>query len=615
MSKKEQDVQKKWIQRINRAKSVRKNWKEKFKVDLALEYFDGQQNPGYPSAEWITINKVYSHLKALLPTLYKADPYFYMKVRRSFDPNPLNIALWDMRAEIRQSMLNYLKVELKLKQKTRLSIQDAQFSYGVCKVHHMADIEDNPDMGMPLLSETGEIMLDDGGEPLMEPEGIPINERYAIERVHPDDFLWDENAGPLSDTWTWVGQRVIITHEEANEDKRFSKKALKDIKGKGITKDDEFKQREQRKKGDTEISDSESNFSKFWDSKQSEQFVYWELYDLKKKVWVVIAEEGDIPLINEQPIPPGIENHPFAILRFTLRDSSPYPIPPISQGLDAQKEYNLARSQVQTHRKRFNRKYEVGPGVEEEELSKLESGEDGTIIRVQQLNSILPIKDAPLDQQRYLEIGALNQDLIELFGGSTDESRGIAGADSATQAGILDKRLEVKEGDAMGEVIDFVLDIARKLDQLVQVHITKDEALRVKGPQGEFWKLVRTEDYESINGEFEYSVNVGSTMPQLPQMERASWIAFLTLLQGFPQLLLSPTLIKEMAELHHLDNEALVNELLQIGKQMMSGQIPSTSPQGSQPGQGEDRPVSAIAGQFGGQQSTNQPGAGNFPIQ
>ena len=167
----------------------------------------------------------------------------------------------------------------------------------------------------------------------------------------------------------------------------------------------------------------------------------------------------------------------------------------------------------------------------------------------------------------------------------------------------------------MGEVIDFVLDIARKLDQLVQVHITKDEALRVKGPQGEFWKLVRTEDYESINGEFEYSVNVGSTMPQLPQMERASWIAFLTLLQGFPQLLLSPTLIKEMAELHHLDNEALVNELLQIGKQMMSGQIPSTSPQGSQPGQGEDRPVSAIAGQFGGQHSTNQPGAGNFPIQ
>jgi len=146
-------------------------------------------------------------------------------------------------------------------------------------------------------------------------------------------------------------------------------------------------------------------------------------------------------------------------------------------------------------------------------------------------------------------------------------------------------------------VIDFVLDIAEKLDKLVQVHITKDEAIKVKGPQGEFWKLVQTSDYEEINGEYEYSVNIGSTIPQLPQMERSSWIAFLTLLQGFPQLLLSPTLIKEMAELHHLDNEALIDELLQIGQMMMSGNIPAPGNPGSQAGQGEDRPVSAIGGQ------------------
>ena len=32
---------------------------------------------------------------------------------------------------------------------------------------------------------------------LREPDKVPINERYYITRVHPDDFLWDDNAGPL----------------------------------------------------------------------------------------------------------------------------------------------------------------------------------------------------------------------------------------------------------------------------------------------------------------------------------------------------------------------------------------------------------------------------------
>jgi len=555
------------------------------------------QNPGYDAAEWITINKVYSHLKALLPTLYKADPYFYMKVRRSFDPNPMNIALWDMRAEIRQSMLNYLKAELELKAKTRLCIQDAQFSFGVAKTHYVADNIENPDAGTPMVGENEEILLDDVGEPLLEPDTIPVNEKYTIERIHPDDIIWDEDAGPLKNTWGMIAQRVITTQAKAKKDKRFNKRALKLIEGKGVTEDDEMKAREVRKKGDNEQSETDDPV--FGKKKKSEKFVYWEIYDIDNGTWLIIAEEGEIPLKDEEKTPPGIEKHPFSFLRFTLRDTSPYPIPPISQGMDAQKEYNLARSQVQTHRKRFNRKYEVmEQGVsDEEELSKLETGEDGAVIKVQQLGTINPIKDAPLDQQRYLEIGFLNQDMIELWGGASDEARGIAGADSATQAGILDKRLEVKEGDAMSEVIDFVLDIAKKVDKLVQVHITKDEAIKVKGPQGEFWKLVQTTDYDEINGEYEYSVNVGATMPQLPQMERSSWIAFLTLLQGFPQLMLSPTLIKEMAELHHLDNEALINELLQIGQQMMSGQIPAPGNPGSQPGQGEDRPASAIGGQ------------------
>jgi len=122
ISQKSQTFQEKWEWNIHQAKGVRKNWKELFRVDMAKDYMDGKQNPGYPEAEWITVNKIYSHLKAQLPSLYSADPYFYVKLRRSFKPNPLEIALWEKRGKIRQSYLNYLKDELKLKEKVRLCI-------------------------------------------------------------------------------------------------------------------------------------------------------------------------------------------------------------------------------------------------------------------------------------------------------------------------------------------------------------------------------------------------------------------------------------------------------------------------------------------------------------
>ncbi|NIW78123.1 MAG: hypothetical protein GWN16_01105, partial [Calditrichae bacterium] len=97
--------------------------------------------------------------------------------------------------------------------------------------------------------------------------------------------------------------------------------------------------------------------------------------------------------------------------------------------------------------------------MSDEEIAKLESGEDGTIIKKRQPEiAVTPIKDAPLDNMSYAEINLMKQDMIELYGGSTDEARGIAGAESATQAGILDKRLEMKEGDSMSATIDFVRD-------------------------------------------------------------------------------------------------------------------------------------------------------------
>jgi hypothetical protein len=610
-SKSSADAQKIWEDRINRAKAVRKNWKDRFRVDLGYEYFEGAQNPGYPEEEWITVNKIYSHIKAQLPSLYASDPYFYVKLKRSYNPDPEMIAQYEQKGKIRQAYLNYLKDELNLKQEVRLCVQDAFFKYGVVKVHYRADRQKNPDFEQPILGEDGLPMTAEDGEILMEPEYIPINERYCIERVHPDDFLWDEDAGTTDKTWKWQAQRIIMTIDEARENPLFSRAAIKDIEGKGETKDEEQKKRDERKKGSDVVGRAEAIDPKSPDRK-IDTVVTWEIYDWKNDTWTVIAEGAKTPLLLDSELPPGTEKSPFGVLRFTLRDDSPYPIPPVSMGIDVQKEFNLSRSRILTHRKRFNRKYQAAGQWDEDQLAKLETGDDGTVIKSDVPGStIAPIADAPLDQWNYHEVNLLNNDMIELLGGSSDESRGIAGADSATQASILDKRLDMKEGDAMSMVIDFVKGVARKLDQLVQAHITEDEAVRIAGPEGEFWKVVRSEDYEEINGEFEYDVNVGATIPRMPQTERASWMAFLQLVAGTPQLLLSKALLKEMASQHHIENQVLIDEVYNIGQMIMKGQLAQPGQPGSLPGITENKPETTMGGIQGGPQSLNLPLAGN----
>lgn len=129
-----------WLQKIDRAKDVKKKWRDDFRIALAYEYWEGRQRPAHiPGHEWITINMVYSNLMAELPTLYSTDPYFYVKVKKSYRPNPMDVALMELKAAVRQSMLNYLKGELSLKSKARLSILDAYFQYGVAKIHYTQD--------------------------------------------------------------------------------------------------------------------------------------------------------------------------------------------------------------------------------------------------------------------------------------------------------------------------------------------------------------------------------------------------------------------------------------------------------------------------------------------
>ena len=596
------DLNKLWGERIMRAKKCRQKWADEMRVELGLAYYEGDQNPGHPPEEWITVNKIYAHMQAQLPLLYSVDPYFYVKLKKSHQIDPAMIEQSERKGRVRQAMLNYLKGELKLKEKARLGIFDAHFKYGVLKIRRASSWQKHPQAGKPVLDDDGKEMKDETGQTLLYPDTLPVNERYEIARLHPDDFLFDEDAGPLEDSWHWIAQHMRMPKSEALENPNYSKKAVKGAQGKKREDD------EKKKTGlITRILRSEDEDETFLD--------LWEIYDLEKREFLVFAEDAKDLVMEPRSVPKGIERHPFAVLRFSLRDKSPYPLPPVSPAIDPQKEISLSRSRLLTHRKRFNRKYEVDRNKladPDRDMSKLESGDDGALIEVLALGAVNPIKDAPLDQQNLLELNYLNTDMIEIFG-TPGSARGVADSDSATEASILDKRLEVREGDRMSMVVDWITDTARKLDQLVAVHIDRDEAVKITGPQGEFWQIVREQDYEKIEGEFEYGVNLGASRPRLPDIERAQWIAFMSqVVIPFPHILTSPTIMKRMAEMFHIEDEAAIEEFRQLGVKIMSGQMPMPGGQGGGP---SDNPIAAVLGSALGPSGGNANGGGAPTLQ
>jgi hypothetical protein len=587
----------KWMEKIELAKKVKENWRTKFRVALAYEYLEGNQRPDYVNErDWMTINRIYASLRAILPTLYRTDPYFYIKLKKSFHPDAMMVALYEAKAEARQSMLNYLKPEINLKTKIRLGILDAMFQFAVVKSHADGDLVENPDAGQAMTDDEGNLLLDDMGATLNEPDLIPVDEEFKVTRIHPDDFLVDEDAGPLEEDCHWMAQRIKLHVNKVRKNPRFDKKARELVQPTEIS-DEAEKQRQARQKG---------SLLRKEEDKEAEFVVTWELYNLDDNQWLTLAEGFDDFLIKPAPVPKGIKKHPFSFLRFFLRDSSFYPIPPVSQWIDPQREYSELRSKIMSHRKRFNRKYVVAAqGLlspdPAEEIAKLETGADGTVIVSQGMNAagiVVPIQDAPLDQGHYQEVLLITKDFEELAIGP-NQRMSTQGVDSATEAGIIEKRAQIQEGDDISQVADFTTEIARKLDLQIQVHMTRDQVIKVAGPDGEeAWQLIQATAYEEIEGEYSYGVNTSQMTPQTPEVERAQFTALMQLFMNAPALGTDKRIVKFMAGLYNAD-DSVVDGVMTVCAAIVRGQMPAPGQMGSAPGS-PGLPGTASAGMANG---------------
>lgn len=238
----------------------------------------------------------------------------------------------------------------------------------------------------------------------------------------------------------------------------------------------------------------------------------------------------------------------------------------------AQNEQNESKEAQRMHRRRFKRIYTiVNNRIDDfDEIQQLLSGPDGTCIKVNQADAIIPVPNADLGASARESLQTSKDDFL-VMSGTTAEQLGQADRITATQATYSANRAQVRENAEKSRVGKFLIKGAHKVILLQQSKLVKP--FPVSNQQGLSRMVDPMQDLGDEGVEFKAFLEVDSQSPIANDEEKQKFLEFLSLLSQFPQFSLSPILVRELAFRTGYRNERVIQEFMQMAQLAMIGQI------------------------------------------
>tara|TARA_R100000808_G_scaffold10648_2_gene28128 strand:+ start:2872 stop:4746 length:1875 start_codon:yes stop_codon:yes gene_type:complete len=355
-----------------------------------------------------------------------------------------------------------------------------------------------------------------------------VEDQPFVERISPFDIFVDPEATCLEDA-KWIAQRIIRPLQEAKDDKRYKPSARKQLTADSLTNALGGVADEQL---DNDLTDVERT-------------VIYEYYDVVDNTMCVMSRSGDEFLVNPTPMP-YTYGHPFVMLRnYDIPDYF-YPMGDLEAIESLQEELDKTRSQLVNARKRYGRKYlyhERSFGPEGREA--LESDEDGRLVPVVDENKplsevVVPMPQVPLSPEIYNFSEIIEGD-INTVSGVSEYARGQMPEirRTATEASIIADAGNARAADKLAIVELGIGHIARRVMMLMQQYMTGEQMARVadKGGTDLFVPYTR----EDIVGEYDYSVEAGSTQPMNDTIRKQQAVSLLNAVAPLVGTVIDPT--------------------------------------------------------------------------
>jgi hypothetical protein len=220
--------------------------------------------------------------------------------------------------------------------------------------------------------------------------------------------------------------------------------------------------------------------------------------------------------------------------------------------------------------------------METDEFDKVVNGPDGQFGEVESdpTTAVAPLPLATLGSE-VTQAFVISKDTFNIVSGTRSEARGVADRTTATQATIVDQRSRIRETRPKVIVANWLNKIARHI-MMVQQRITLPFWIEVNNTQEEelLGNVQETQKlYQQITGldiegdDFNVQINVASMSPIDTEDNKNRFLEFMAIINNYPQIALSPVLIRETAtQVGYKTNEKVLRDLQNMALLAQAGQ-------------------------------------------
>lgn len=484
----------------------------------------------------IAPNMVFSTVNVIVPSVAINYPKITVTARRQED---------EPRAEIVESVANYFWRHFDVHKEFRAAIKDfVIIGHGWLKAtwaFKEKKVDVQPDEWKQMVSQA--LTERNMGEQAAQRQGlqgvsfptdreiiagiptskmITIEDHPAVERVSPFDVFVDPAATRLKDA-RWIAQRAYVPIEVARNNEAWDATARKSLKAKAVNRETVDVLRE----GEQKVDDAE--FA-----------IVWEFYDLIDNTMCTFSEGCEHFLVYAEPTEYQ-DGHPFVYVQNYAVPEKFYPIGDVETIAPLQLELATTRTQMINDRKRFRRMYAVRSSlIGEDAMNAMLSGDDNAILDIEDENHpfadlIAPIATSGLPPEFYNQTSMIIED-INFTSGITEYQRGGQSEvrRTATEAGMIQDASNARSADKLALIEQAIGEVAERIVALAQGNLTSEQVAKIVDDDGATQWVPY--DQESIQGQYDFVVEAGSTQPQNESFRRQSAMQLMDAMAPFIQM-------------------------------------------------------------------------------
>ena len=459
-----------------------------------VDMYRGKQYFADSDEDRLLVNIAFATINVLSPSVSVNYPKITVNARNYDDKD---------RSIITEEIINYWWRHFECQEEFRRSIKDFLImGHGWVKTGYRFVEEEQAVAGS---YESSDDLSSSTPESVTESTMIIKEDRPFVERIDPADMFVDADATTMKDA-RWIAQRVRRPLEDVKRDKRYRAKARADASPSHYSK---WGMEPGKPRRSYSVDDSYVEI--------------WEYYDIERNTMSIFCDGSDSFLVAPMEIPFSF-GHPYTMIRNYDVPGHFYPMGELEAIEPLQRELNQTRTQMMNHRKRYSRKWLYKESAfDADGRSALESDEDNVLVPVisdESIAGVISPMPAVINPPEFYNQSELITSDINRVTGISDYARGALPEvrRTATEAGIIQDASNSRAADKLAIVERSIADVAKKLVQIAQQFLQGEQVVRLSGNvQPQLWL---TFDRASVQGEFDFEVEAGSTQPQNESFRR-----------------------------------------------------------------------------------------------